>query len=347
MISGYSLTRGGVVPDLKLVTGGAGFIGSHLVRRLLAEGADVRVLDDFSTGSRANLEDVARDIEILEGDVRDLAVVARAVAGCSVVFHEAALGSVPRSVADPLLSHEVNATGTLNVLVAARDAGVARVVYASSSSVYGDAVELPKRESATPKPLSPYALSKLTAEQACGIFTRLYGLETVALRYFNVFGPRQDPASQYAAVIPRFATVMLAGERPVIFGDGFQSRDFTYVDDVIEANMLAATASAECAIGEGGGVYNVACGGQVTLLELVAELNRSLATALEPVLAPERAGDIKHSRAAIERAGEFLGFEPRTCFRDGIDRTVQWFRRERPTPAAFAETGTAESQVDV
>jgi UDP-glucose 4-epimerase len=284
--------------DRVLVTGGAGFIGSHLVRRLLERGARVAVFDNFSTGKAENLAGIASDIEVIEADVRDLEAVRRAVAGCRYVLHQAALGSVPRSVADPLESFAVNATGTLNMLVAARDAGVERVNFASSSSVYGDAAEMPKRETATPRPLSPYALSKLSAEQACEIFTRLYGLETVALRYFNVFGPRQDPESQYAAVIPCFVTSMLGGSRPVIHGDGLQSRDFTFVENVVNANMLALTGTP--------GVYNASCGGRTSLLELVAQINRILGTSLEAEFTAERPGDVKHSQAAIDLARERL-----------------------------------------
>jgi UDP-glucose 4-epimerase len=321
--------------DRVLVTGGAGFIGSHLVRRLLDEGYGVRVFDNFATGSRANLAEVAESVEIVEADLRDLDAVRRAADGCRFALHQGALGSVPRSVEDPLESMAVNMTGTLNVLVAARDAGVSRVVFASSSSVYGDDVEMPKRETAKPKPLSPYALSKLSAEQACGIFTRLYGLETVALRYFNVFGPRQDPNSQYAAVIPRFVTAMLAGERPVVYGDGLQSRDFTYVANVVDANLLAMTRPADEAVGASGGVYNASCGGRTSLLDLASEINRILGTSIEPIHEPERPGDVKHSQAAVELAAECLGYTPRVDFAEGLERTVRWYaeRVERPVAA--------------
>ncbi len=311
--------------DRVLVTGGAGFIGSHLVRRLLADGLAVRVFDNFTTGSRANLADVADDVDVREADVRDLDSVRDAVADCQYVLHQGALGSVPRSVERPLEAFEVNANGTLNVLVAARDAGVRRVLFASSSSVYGDAVEMPKRETANPKPLSPYALSKLSAEQACGIFTRLYGLETVALRYFNVFGARQDPNSEYAAVIPRFVTAMLASKQPVIYGDGTQSRDFTYVDNVVDANLRGMFEPAESAVGPSGGVYNASCGGRTSLLDLVAEVNRILGTDLEPRFEPARAGDVKHSQAAIDLARERLRFDPSIDFAEGLARTVAWY----------------------
>jgi UDP-glucose 4-epimerase len=316
-----------------LVTGGAGFIGSHLVRRLLADGWAVRVFDNFETGRREHIAGL--DAEIVEADVRDRYALGAAVEGCRYVLHQAALGSVPRSVANPLESFDVNARGTLNVLEAARDAAVSRVVFASSSSVYGDEAEMPKREEAKPKPLSPYALSKLSAEQACGIFTRLYGLETVALRYFNVFGPRQDPQSQYAAVVPRFVTAMLDGERPVVYGDGLQSRDFTYVENVVDANMLAMTAPAESAVGPAGGVYNVSCGGRTSLLDLVRELNRALGTELAPAFAPERAGDVKHSQAAIDLARERLGYTPSVGFAEGLERAVAWYAsRARKTLAS-------------
>lgn len=311
--------------DRVVVTGGAGFIGSHLVRKLLATGAEVRVFDNFETGTRENLSDVEDDVEIVQADLRDRDAVQRVVEDCRYVFHLGALGSVPRSVASPLEAFDVNATGTLNVLVAARDSSVQRVVFASSSSVYGDDVSMPKREEAKPKPLSPYALSKLTAEQACGVFRRLYGLETVALRYFNVFGPRQDPASQYAAVIPRFVTAMLAGRRPTIFGDGNQSRDFTFVQNVVEANMLAMLAPARSAVGPYGGVYNVSCGGRTTLLQLVTEINRQLGTSIEPRFERERAGDVKHSQAAIDRAYEHLGFVPTVGFAEGLHQTIAWY----------------------
>src|SRR5215468_2872375 len=252
---------------LYLVTGGAGFIGSHICERLLRDGHAVRVLDDFSNGKEENLGAMRNEIELFRGSVCDRDIIARAVKGAYVVFHQAALGSVPRSVADPLATHESNITGTLNVLLAARDLGVRKVVFASSSSVYGETPVLPKHEDMKPEPVSPYALSKLSAEQYCGVFHRVYGFETVALRYFNIFGPRQDPESQYAAVIPKFVTAVLAGRRPVIFGDGRQSRDFTYVDNVVEANLRASEAE-----GAAGRFFNVACGGRYSLLDLLARI---------------------------------------------------------------------------
>lgn len=300
-----------------LVTGGAGFIGSHIARALVRTGARVCVLDDFSSGRAANLDGIAGEIEVIDGNLRDAATVARAVAGTEVVYHQGAVPSVPRSVADPRTTLDVGITGTLNVLLAARDAGARRVVFASSSSVYGDTPVMPKREDMTPKPLSPYAISKLSAEQLCGVFTRLYGLETVALRYFNVFGPNQDPASPYAAVIPKFIAAVASGERPVIFGDGEQSRDFTYIDNVVDANLRAA--SAPDAAGQ---VFNIASGRAITvnrMLELVGEL---LGKPAEATYADPRPGDIKDSLADISAAHEVLGYEPRVSFEDGLARTV-------------------------
>jgi nucleoside-diphosphate-sugar epimerase len=305
-----------------LVTGGAGFIGSNLVRACLAEGESVRVLDDLSTGRRENLAEISADVEWLEGTITDPEVVARATAGCEVVYHQAALPSVPRSVEDPVGSHAVNATGTLNVLEASRRAGVRRVVYAASSSAYGDSEALPKVEDMPPRPLSPYALQKLVGEIYCRQFTELYGLEAIALRYFNVFGPRQDPKSLYAAVIPRFVSAAAKGEPACIFGDGLQTRDFTFVADVVAANRAAAQAGSRAA----GQVFNVACGGRISLLELWREICDALGVEmLEPVFEPERAGDVKHSQADIARARAELGWSPRTSLADGLAQTVRYF----------------------
>ena len=306
-----------------LVTGGCGFIGSHLVAALLDRGDTVRVLDNLSTGRRANLGPLAPHVELLEGDLRDPAAVARAVADVDGVFHEAALASVPRSVEAPLPTHEADATGTLQVLLAARAAGVRRVVYAGSSSAYGDAATLPKHEELPVRPLSPYAAAKLAGEHYCAAFARSLGLETVTLRYFNIFGPRQDPQSQYAAVVPRFITALLAGRPPTIYGDGTQSRDFTYVDNVVAANLLALDAPA--ASGE---AINVACGERYTLLELVAALNAALGTAIAPAHAPRRAGDVAHSLASIAKAERLLGYRPVVGFADGLRRTVAWFQTQ-------------------
>jgi nucleoside-diphosphate-sugar epimerase len=306
---------------LYLVTGGAGFIGSHICERLLREGHSVRVLDDFSTGKEENLDGMSQEIELLRGDLRDRNIVTQAVKGAYVVFHEAALGSVPRSVADPVTSHESNITGTLNILLAARDLGVRRVVFASSSSVYGETPVLPKHEEMRPDPASPYAVSKLSAEQYCAVFHRVYGFETVALRYFNIFGPRQDPESQYAAVIPKFVTAILGGHRPVIFGDGRQSRDFTHVDNVVEANLLAS--EAETAAGR---FFNIACGGRYALLDLLAKIKQILASDIEPIHEPSRPGDVRDSQASIEAAKSILGYRVVVDFDEGLRRTVEWYR---------------------
>ena len=305
-----------------LVTGGAGFIGSHLTAHLLERGYQVRVLDNFATGRRENLHAFSGDIEVVEGDIQSYERVNKAVAGCDVVLHQAALPSVPRSVQDPLTSNATNVIGTLNVLLAARDHGVRRVVYASSSSVYGRNPELPKREDAPTVPISPYATAKLAAEGYTRSMHGVYGLDTVALRYFNVFGPRQDPTSQYAAVIPNFISALLAGEPPVIFGDGEQSRDFTYVANVVQANLLAMDAPPSVA----GSVYNIACGERVTLNRLVAELRHLLGSDTEPVYAAPRAGDIRHSLADVSRARTELGYEPGVKLREGLERTIAHFR---------------------
>ncbi|MFP5261923.1 MAG: SDR family oxidoreductase [Blastocatellia bacterium] len=304
-----------------LVTGGAGFIGSHICERLLREGHGVRVLDNFFSGKRANLEHLGGEIDLIEGDVRDAAAVAGAMKGVHIVFHEAALGSVPRSVADPVTTHEVNITGTLNVLLAARDAGARRVVYASSSSVYGETQELPKHEGITPQPLSPYALSKLAGEHYITVFNHVYGFEAVALRYFNIFGARQDPESQYAAVIPRFIMSLLEGKPPVIYGDGLQSRDFTHVENVVEANLLAAEAD-----GVSGRAFNVACGGRYSLLDLLDRIRRIIGNDLQPVHEAPRAGDVRDSQASIEAARAALGYRVRVDFDEGIRRTVEWYQ---------------------
>ena len=308
---------------LYLVTGGAGFIGSNLVHALVRRGDAVRVLDDFSTGRRCNLAGVLDDIDLMEGDLRDLATCRRAVAGVDSVLHQGAVPSVPRSVADPLTSHHANATATLNLLVAARDADVRRFVYASSSSIYGDSPALPKHEAMAARPKSPYAVAKLAAESYCRTFYELYGLETVSLRYFNVFGPRQDPGSPYSAVIPRFIKAMLAGRAPQINGDGLQSRDFTFVANNVAANLAAATVPTV-----GGEVFNIACGQRFTLLDLVAQLNTILGTTIEPHFAPSRQGDVLHSLADISRAQEKLGYAVTVDFGAGLARTVAWYRTQ-------------------
>ncbi len=310
--------------DLALVTGGAGFIGSHLVERLLADGARVRVLDNFSTGARANLgfaPRFRRHLEVLRGDIRNLSVVLRAARGARVIFHQAAMRSVPRSVKDPLGANANNVDGTLNVLEAARRCRVPRVVYASSSSVYGDRPDLPKREDQSPAPVSPYAASKAAGEQYAAIWTRLYGVETVGLRYFNVFGPRQDPKSEYAAVIPRFILWGLSRRPLEIHGDGTQSRDFTYIDNVVEANILAAKAPAVP-----GEVFNVGCGRRVSLLEIVAKLEAIVGRRLERRHTPSRAGDVPHTLADVSKAKRLLGYAPLVDFDEGFRRTVEHFR---------------------
>jgi UDP-glucose 4-epimerase len=305
-----------------LVTGGGGFIGSHLASRLVSLGHEVRILDNFATGRRSNVLAMGGEVELVEGDIQSYERVHNAVTGCEVVLHQAALPSVPRSVQDPLTSNATNVTGALNVLLASRDAGVRRVIFASSSSVYGRAGDSgPKREDMAPAPISPYAVAKLAAEGYCRAFAEIYGLETVALRYFNVFGPRQDPRSQYAAVIPNFITALMRGERPTIFGDGEQSRDFTYVDNVIDANIQALEAEPVA-----GRVYNVACGQRVTLNELFAQLRELIDCRVEPIYAHPRPGDLRHSLADLTRAREELGYQPRIMLREGLRRMLDYFR---------------------
>jgi len=300
-----------------LVTGGAGFIGSNIVRALLTRGDDVRVLDNFSTGSRTNLAGLEQDVDLVEGDLRSYERVHAAVRGAEVVFHEGALPSVPRSVQDPLTTTAVNVEGTLNVLLAARDEGVRRIVNASSSSVYGNAGELPKVESQAPDPISPYAVAKLAAERFCTSFSRVYALESVSLRYFNVFGPRQDPASQYAAVVPRFIRAIAAGEPVTIYGDGEQSRDFTYVDNVVSANLLGADAAA--AHGE---ILNVATGGSITVNELADAIGALLGRPVEKIYEPARKADVRASWADLDEARRVLGYEPQVAFEEGLRRTA-------------------------
>ena len=305
-----------------LVTGGGGFIGSHLVERLLHDDHDVRLLDNFATGKRENLLDVdpGGDVEVVEGDIQSYERVHRAVRGAEVVFHEAALPSVPRSVQDPLTSNAVNVIGTLNVLLAARDEGVRRVVFASSSSIYGANPTLPKREDMAALPISPYAVAKLAGENYCRSFHAIFGLETVALRYFNVFGPRQDPLSQYSAVVPRFITAALTGTAPVVHGDGEQTRDFTYVGNVVEANMLAMDAP-----GAAGGVFNVAAGEGLSLNRLLELLGELTGTTVEPVREPARAGDVRHSLADVGAAERELSYRPAIDAVEGLRRTVAWY----------------------
>jgi UDP-N-acetylglucosamine/UDP-N-acetylgalactosamine 4-epimerase len=309
---------------LFVVTGGGGFIGSNLVEAILAKGERVRVLDDFATGRRANLEAAPSwakagggSFELLEGDIRDLDMCRRAVAGSDYVLHQAAIPSVQRSVQDPIGSNEVNVGGTLNLLVAARDENVKRFTMASSSSLYGESETLPKVETMAPAPISPYGLQKLAGETYCGIFHRLYGLKTVALRYFNVFGPRQDPTSEYSAVIPLFITAIKRGAQPTIYGDGEQTRDFSYIDNVVQANLKACEAGPEAH----GGAFNIACGERISLNELVQILGSFAGRKVTPAYAPHRPGDIKHSLAAIEKAGSLLAYRPDVSVRDGLRKT--------------------------
>jgi UDP-glucose 4-epimerase len=311
-----------------LVTGGAGFIGSHLAERLAAQGHDVRVLDNFATGRRSNIDAIGPDVELVEGDIQSYERAHNAVRGCDIVFHQAALPSVPRSIQDPLTSNATNVIGTLNILLAARDEGVRRVVCASSSSVYGANPTLPKQEDMAALPISPYATAKLAGEGYCRSFGVGYGLETVALRYFNVFGTRQDPTSQYAAVIPNFITALLDNRPVTIFGDGEQSRDFTHVDNVVRANLLAMDAPDVT-----GKVFNVACGRKVTLNELVAELQELIGCDAETIHEPTRAGDVPHSLASLARARAELGYEPEVDLREGLTRTIAHYREQRAAAA--------------
>jgi UDP-N-acetylglucosamine/UDP-N-acetyl-alpha-D-glucosaminouronate 4-epimerase len=306
-----------------LVTGGAGFIGSHLTTRLVERGHEVRVLDNLSTGHSQSLDHLRGKIDFIEGDLLDRPKLERALRDVEVVFHQAALASVPRSVDDPLSTNAACVTGTVNLLDAARQLGVRRVVFGGSSSAYGDKTGAePKRESDLPAPVSPYAAAKLAGEYYCRAFTATYGLETVVIRYFNVFGPRQDPNSQYAAVIPKFVTAMLAGQQPTIFGDGRQSRDFTYIDNVVLGNILAADAPR--AVGR---TINVACGRQYDLLEIVATINAALGTKIEPHFEPPRVGDVRNSLADISLARELLEYEPVVDFDEGLRRSIEYYKQ--------------------
>jgi nucleoside-diphosphate-sugar epimerase len=306
-----------------LVTGGAGFIGSHIVEFLVSQHQEVKVLDNFLTGQRENISPFLDDIELIEGDIRDLETCQRAIAGVNVVFHQAALPSVPRSIEDPLLTNDINIRGTLNLLVASKEEKVNKFVFASSSSVYGDDPHLPKKEELIGIPLSPYAVSKLVGEKYCQVFSRIHGLDTVCLRYFNIFGPRQDPHSQYAAVVPLFITKMLNEERPTIFGDGQQSRDFTFVQNVVKANMAAAE-SQESA----GKAINIACGDRITVNALFERISHIFQTDISPVYDDPRPGDILHSFADISMAQKMLKYRPFVSFEEGLKRTIRWYRRK-------------------
>jgi len=305
-----------------LVTGGAGFIGSHIVEALLGQGHFVRVLDNFDTGSRENLSRFSGSLEVMEGNLEDNGTVRQAMDGIDFVLHQAARGSVPRSVLDPAGTHHANITGSLHVLIAARDAGVRRVICASSSSVYGETPTLPKLESMPTMPLSPYALSKLTMEQYAAVFSGVYGLETVSLRYFNIYGPRQNPHLQYSAVIPIFVRNMMKGMPCTIFGDGEQTRDFTYVEDCVRANLFACKSE-----DVSGKVFNIACGNQISVNELFRILNEILEYHIPPSYQSQRPGDVRYSYADVRKAENELGFKPRTTLFDGLKKTVEWYKR--------------------
>ena len=305
-----------------LVTGGAGFIGCNLVRFILAKGHEVVVLDNFATGKRANTADFADNVETVDGDIRDRATVDRAVAGCAAVFHQAALGSVPRSVEDPATSHDVNVNGTLTVLDAVRDAGVNRVIFAASSSAYGDQDESPKHEGMVPAPISPYAANKVACECYMRAYAACYGMETLSLRYFNVFGPYQDPAGAYAAVIPAFVANLLRKQTPVVYGDGEQSRDFCYIDNVCDANWLAANAPAEACTGA---VMNIACNAAATLNEILEQLKELMNVDIQAEYTDVRAGDVKHSLADISLAKKIIGYEPKVFFAEGLAKAIDWY----------------------
>jgi UDP-glucose 4-epimerase len=314
--------------SLYLITGIGGFIGSSLARELLHRGEQVRGVDNFSTGNRNNLADIFKKIDVREADIRDLDAMKRACEGVDFVLHQAAIPSVPKSVLDPLGSNQANVDGTVNVLIAARDAKVKRVVYAASSSAYGDTPTLPKHEGMVPDPISPYAVAKLASEHYMTSFYRCYGLETVSLRYFNIFGPRQDPSSPYSGVLAKFITQMLNGQQPTIFGDGEQSRDFTYVDNAVEANLLACKAPAEEVAGK---MFNVATARRVTLNQTFALLKGLTGYAGSVIHGAERGGDIKHSLADISLAEKHLGYKPKVNFEDGLRRTVEWYRSQAST----------------
>ncbi len=305
-----------------LVTGGAGFIGSNIVKRLVEEGKDVRVLDNLSTGKAKNLEPFTDKIEFIEGDFTDLEVARKAVNGVDFVMHQGAIPSVPRSIDDPIKTNNANILGTLNMLMASREAGVKRFIYAASSSAYGDSLVMPKIETMASAPKSPYAIQKLVGEMYCQNFYKLFGLQTVCLRYFNVFGPNQDPESVYSAVIPLFIKKMLKGESPVIFGDGTTSRDFTYVDNNVDANLRACESGGDSA----GEVINIACGYEISLNDLVEKINKELSTNIKPIYKEERAGDVKHSLADITKAEKLLGYKPLVSFDEGLRKTIEFYK---------------------
>ncbi|HIJ51635.1 MAG TPA: SDR family oxidoreductase [Planctomycetes bacterium] len=304
-----------------LVTGGAGFIGSNICKELISQDCFVRVIDNLLTGKKSNLEDFIDKIEFIEADMGDENVVHTAMKDIDVVLHQGALPSVPRSVDDPAATHKHCVDATFTLLLAARDAGIKRFVYASSSSAYGDTPTLPKVETMPPMPLSPYAVGKLVGEYYCSVFYKVFGLETISLRYFNVFGPHQDPTSQYAAAIPAFVTAILKDKPPIVFGDGLQSRDFTYIDNVVEANLLAARAEHT-----GGEVLNIACGQVVTVNETIDIINELLGKSIKPIYDPPRSGDVKHSLADIALADKLLGYKPAISFKQGLQKAITWYR---------------------
>lgn len=304
-----------------LVTGGAGFIGSHLAETLVKKGFKVRLVDNFSTGLRKNIEHIINKIELIEADITDLDICREIVRDVSVVFHQAAVPSVPRSVEDPITSHKSNVDGTFNLLVAAKEAKVKRFIYAASSSAYGDTEISPKYEQILPQPKSPYAVNKLVGEYYCKVFYECFGLQTISLRYFNVFGPRQNPKSQYAAAIPAFVTAILEDKPPIVYGDGEQSRDFTYIDNVIEANLLAASAPELH-----GEVVNIACGRSITVNQIIEKINKLLGKDIRPVYTSPRPGDVRHSLADIRLAKEIIGYSPIVHFEEGLEKTIEWYK---------------------
>jgi len=307
--------------DRYVVTGGAGFIGSNICRRLVSEGCFVRVIDNLSTGHLRNLDGIMDKIEFVQADMGDRDVARRAMEGVDVVLHQGALPSVPKSIEDPAATHRHCVEATFNLLLAARDAGIRRFVYAASSSAYGESPTLPKVETMHTAPVSPYAVAKLTGEYYCKVFYTVYGLETISLRYFNIFGPHQDPTSQYAAAIPAFVTAILNDTPPTVYGDGLQSRDFTYVENVVTANLLAARAKQTH-----GEVVNIACGEQITVNDVIAHVNRCLGKNIDPVYAPTRPGDVKHSLADITLAEKVIGYKPVVRFAEGLEKAIEWYR---------------------
>jgi len=311
----------GRLMDKFLVTGGAGFIGSNICKKLVSQGCFVRVVDNLLTGKKGNLADIIDKIAFIEADMGDEQVARKALKDIDIVLHQGALPSVPRSVDAPAAAHRHNVDATFTLLLAARDAGIRRFVYASSSSAYGDTPTLPKVETMAPQPLSPYAVGKLAGEYYCSVFHQVYGLETISLRYFNVFGPYQDPTSQYAAAIPAFVTAILKDEPPTIYGDGEQSRDFTYVDNIVEANLLAARVKKTA-----GEVLNIACGEAVTVNEIIDMINEILGKNIKPIYTDPRPGDVKHSLADISAAKKLLGFKPKVSFREGLQKAIDWYR---------------------